>query len=133
MLWWPLPLHPHFSCRKMFKPPCNASSRYIIMIDGVCYYTGRRMCINSKYLPVQSQQDKLKKKLWNMFKVNISEARSSLFTLNVFHTFFQFLSCWVWTSICLQGFPKILRNPHLGNPGLPGSSCQFENSNILTR
>ena len=68
--------------------------------------------LSSKYLPVQSQQHKHLKKVWNMCKFNSDNTRTISVTLfwcvyywlwAYFTPFYWCLYCWLWTNKCLFG------------------------------
>ena len=56
------------------------------------------------YLLVQSQQWKHQNNMWNLFKVNNKDTRTTsltlLFTLNRFHILHWCFYCWIWTGSC---------------------------------
>ena len=68
--------------------------------------------LSSKYLPVQSQQRKHLKKVWNMCKFNSTNTRTISVTLFwcVYYWIWAYLTpfywclyCWLWTNKCLFG------------------------------
>ena len=58
------------------------------------------------HLHVQSQQWKHQNNVWNLFKVNNKDYRTTSLTTerrHIFHTLFWCYHCWLWTSECHLG------------------------------